>query len=706
MGVARGRCWAAGVVAGVLACVLAVAPSASADVPSVPASGGASQCVPDRSTIAQCFPDKALAQDVAGELKGDRGKTGEVLTSDDVKNTTRLWARDPSVSSVQGLQVFTKLEDLYLSGTKVSDVSALANLTGLNWLDLSGTKVSDVSALAKLTKLEHLDLSGTQVSDATLASVAKLTNLEDLHLYLSNTQVSDVSALAKLTNLNVLDLSGTRVSDVSALAKLTNLFTLDLSGTRVSDVSSLAGMTNLNSLGLSDTKVSDAALASVAKLTNLWSLDLSKTQVSDVSALANLTELNWLDLSNTQVSDAALASVAKLTNLRDLNLSDTKVSDAALASVAKLTTLWSLELSGTRVSDAALASVAKLTELETLDLSNTQVSDVSALAKLTKLENLDLSGTRVLDLRSLRGLPLSSNKVARTSVEVTSFADVRPSVKLTVNADGSVSLPAPRWLDGTWVAPSSTSPTGGVLDAKRGVVTWKKYDAGASYSYDFRKYFTLNDGGAVEFSGHVTARVVFRDVSSSTPHASDIAWLADAGVSTGWREPDGSYSFRGMDSVKRQDMAAFLRREASRRGAAGVPAGAGYARFRDVSSSTPHADDIGWLADAKVSEGWVEPDGSRTFRGMDSVKRQDMAAFLRREATLMGVSDAASWKPSDADWKRFRDVTPSTPHAEDVLWLAHAGVSTGYADGTFGGMLPVYRQDMAAFLHRLDGLKK
>ncbi|MCF2562500.1 S-layer homology domain-containing protein, partial [Bifidobacterium boum] len=60
--------------------------------------------------------------------------------------------------------------------------------------------------------------------------------------------------------------------------------------------------------------------------------------------------------------------------------------------------------------------------------------------------------------------------------------------------------------------------------------------------------------------------VVFRDVSSSTPHASDIAWLADAGVSTGWREPDGSYSFRGMDSVKRQDMAAFLRREAKRLG--------------------------------------------------------------------------------------------------------------------------------------------
>jgi uncharacterized repeat protein (TIGR02543 family) len=128
--------------------------------------------------------------------------------------------------------------------------------------------------------------------------------------------------------------------------------------------------------------------------------------------------------------------------------------------------------------------------------------------------------------------------------------------------------------------------------------------------------------------------------------------------------------------------------------------------FRDVSSSTPHASDIAWLADAGVSTGWREPDSSYSFRGMDSVKRQDMAAFLRREARRLGVGDAASWRPSDGDWARFRDVSRDTPHAEDVLWLAHAGVSKGYADGTFSGMLPVYRQDMAAFLHQLDGLKK
>ena len=75
--------------------------------------------------------------------------------------------------------------------------------------------------------------------------------------------------------------------------------------------------------------------------------------------------------------------------------------------------------------------------------------------------------------------------------------------------------------------------------------------------------------------------------------------------------------------------------------------------FRDVDASTPHADDIKWTASAGISTGWIEPDGTRTFRGMDTVKRQDMAAFLRREAKRMNVTDASTWKPASADWMSF-----------------------------------------------------
>ena len=135
--------------------------------------------------------------------------------------------------------------------------------------------------------------------------------------------------------------------------------------------------------------------------------------------------------------------------------------------------------------------------------------------------------------------------------------------------------------------------------------------------------------------------------------------------------------------------------------AAGLAAPSAYAdtvAFSDVTASTPHADDIRWAASAGITTGWAESDGTRTFRGMDSVKRQDMAAFMRRLASLAS-------RGTDVAPKQFSDVTASTPHADDIRWLGGSGVSTGYPDGTYRGMVSVYRQDMAAFMRRLDQLK-
>jgi hypothetical protein len=128
----------------------------------------------------------------------------------------------------------------------------------------------------------------------------------------------------------------------------------------------------------------------------------------------------------------------------------------------------------------------------------------------------------------------------------------------------------------------------------------------------------------------------------------------------------------------------------------------------DLSVTTPHARDIVWLADNGISTGYKNSDGTASFQGMTPVYRQDMAAFLRREAKLLGISDAATWTPSADDWNAFTDVNKDTPHAEDILWLHHAGIAQGYenSDGTyrFEGMTLIYRQDMAAFLHRLATL--
>jgi hypothetical protein len=49
-------------------------------------------------------------------------------------------------------------------------------------------------------------------------------------------------------------------------------------------------------------------------------------------------------------------------------------------------------------------------------------------------------------------------------------------------------------------------------------------------------------------------------------------------------------------------------------------------------------------------------------------------------------------------------VSTSTAHSREIWWLAEAGISTGWPDGTFRPYNTVARADLAAFLHRLDKL--
>lgn len=122
-----------------------------------------------------------------------------------------------------------------------------------------------------------------------------------------------------------------------------------------------------------------------------------------------------------------------------------------------------------------------------------------------------------------------------------------------------------------------------------------------------------------------------------------------------------------------------------------VPRTAHALSFSDVSETTPHADHITWLAQQNISTGYSD----NTFRPMTPVYRQDMAAFLYR------LAGEPSFTPSASDRAKFKDVDASTPHAEAIWWLASAGISSGYPDGTFRPMAEVVRQDMAAFLRRL-----
>jgi len=114
-------------------------------------------------------------------------------------------------------------------------------------------------------------------------------------------------------------------------------------------------------------------------------------------------------------------------------------------------------------------------------------------------------------------------------------------------------------------------------------------------------------------------------------------------------------------------------------------------RFGDVPGTHVFATEIGWLAAQGITTGYA--DG--TFRGADAVLREQLAAFLHRYA---GSPDVESPEASP-----FSDVSTSHTFYDAIVWFSEAGVTTGYADGTFRGGEPVLREQVAAFLYRTAG---
>lgn len=263
-------------------------------------------------------------------------------------------------------------------------------------------------------------------------------------------------------------------------------------------------------------------------------------------------------------------------------------------------------------------------------------------------------------------------------------------------SEATVTVATTRAYTGSALKPVPTVTLGG-----------RKLVAGTDYTVSYKNNVnpgtaTVTITGKGNYTGTKTATFKvtqpFADVNSKTPHYADILWLYANGISTGWKEADGTRTFMPYSDVARCDMAAFLYRLAG--SPTYTPTAQDKAYFSDVDSSTPHAKEVWWLAHEGISTGWVEEDGTRTFRPYDSIARCDMAAFLYR------LAGSPRYMPTAAQKRSFSDVDSSTPHAKEVWWLASTGVSEGWKedDGTrtFRPYDEIARCDMAAFLHRMD----
>lgn len=180
----------------------------------------------------------------------------------------------------------------------------------------------------------------------------------------------------------------------------------------------------------------------------------------------------------------------------------------------------------------------------------------------------------------------------------------------------------------------------------------------------------------------VSAGMPFSDVDESLEHYEAIQWMWENGLTTGFS--DGT--FRPYAPIGRDAIAAFLYRLEAPEGyeAPTTPV------FSDVTpTSTEFYTEISWMGESGISQGFS--DG--TYRPLSRTSRDAMAAFLYRLAEVDGYEAPAA--------PLFSDVTASgSEFYTEISWLAEAGISTGWSDGTFRPLRPVTRDAFAAFLYR------
>ncbi|HIY24640.1 MAG TPA: ExeM/NucH family extracellular endonuclease [Candidatus Brachybacterium merdigallinarum] len=177
----------------------------------------------------------------------------------------------------------------------------------------------------------------------------------------------------------------------------------------------------------------------------------------------------------------------------------------------------------------------------------------------------------------------------------------------------------------------------------------------------------------------------FTDVPESNLFYDEITWMAEQGYSTGWEEADGTFTYRPLQPVNRDAMAAFLWRMA------GSPEidGPRTQPFTDVTPQTEHYEAIIWAYQQGITRGWS--DG--TFRPTEPIARDAMAAFLYRYAGSPDIADPTS--------PVFSDVPASSMFATEIAWMESEGITTGWPDGTYRPLSSTNRDAMAAFLYRM-----
>ncbi|QIM19507.1 hypothetical protein G7066_14665 [Leucobacter coleopterorum] len=122
----------------------------------------------------------------------------------------------------------------------------------------------------------------------------------------------------------------------------------------------------------------------------------------------------------------------------------------------------------------------------------------------------------------------------------------------------------------------------------------------------------------------------FADVKPGDPFYREIAWMHEAKLSTGWKQPGAKPVYKPKDSLSREAMAAFIfRLQGTTDKKVAAYKAPKVSPFADMKSGDKFYREVSWMWDAKLSTG-NKTSAGREYWPKDSLSREAMAAFIYR----------------------------------------------------------------------------
>jgi hypothetical protein len=297
------------------------------------------------------------------------------------------------------------IQDLdFLQPLQVDDafLPYVARLTGITHFCPVSARFSGKgwTTLQSLPHLEHI-CTPYGLTDAEMAGIATLQTVNEMEIVADRLTDAGLGSIAKLRNLQVLHLEGTPMmtdEGLKVLATLPRLRHLRLSGPFTDQgLAHLATAPSIKALWLETPRATEEGLRHLAQIGSLERLTvpwLDQITECGLTYLRTMPRLKALGVGDARSLDAGVVALASLSNLEVLALKGSPaLGDSALKSLPAMPKLRALEIYHSQITEQGLASLAACKGLESVQIKSSVPVSREAVARLQKeLPNLRTVG--------------------------------------------------------------------------------------------------------------------------------------------------------------------------------------------------------------------------------------------------------------------------------------------------------------------------